>query len=347
MACHPRILAFLLPGLVFLSAWPSPAQQRPATAGPVRTFSLSGSLRYGDTGKSAENIRVDLRRFTGETISTAFTRSNGRFAFSGLTRGNYILVVEQEGFETIREEVEIQDIDRRGVFLSLRRPLKFTTRSASDSVSVRELGLPKKAREALEKGRQQLFQKKDSKKSIRYFRKAIDESPAYYEAYHLMGLAYGEMGNPKEAEMAYRKAIELSGDQFAEAQISLAGLYCNLKRFPEAEQAARRGLEIDSSLWRGHYHLAQAAFGMNHLPEAEENIRQAITLQPDFADSHLLYANIHIRRHDYPALLVELDEYLRLAPDGPFSASAREMRAAVQKQLAAAQKESPAPSSKP
>jgi len=341
------MLAFLVSGLLFLSAWPSAAQQRPSPGGSVRTYSLTGALRYRDSGKAAENIRVDLKRFTGETVSSSFTRSNGAFEFGGLPRGNYILVVEQEGFEAIRERVEILNMDRRGIFLSLSRPLTVATPPTSETVSVRELSLPQKAREAFEKGHQQLFEEKDAKGSIRHFREAIDELPTYYEAYHLMGLAYAEMGKRKEAEGSYRKAIELSGDTFADAQISLAGFFCDLKRFTQAERAARRGSELDSSQWRGHYHLARALFGMNRLAEAEESLRQAIFLEPQYPDLHLLYANIHIRRQDYPALLADLDEYLRLAPDGPFSASAREMRTSIQNQLAGSQKGSPSKPPKP
>jgi hypothetical protein len=43
-----------------------------------------------------------------------------------------------------------------------------------------------------------------------------------------------------------------------------------------------------------------------------------------------LLANIHIQRKDYPALLRDLDDYLRLAPLGPEADQARKTREHVQ-----------------
>jgi hypothetical protein len=45
---------------------------------------------------------------------------------------------------------------------------------------------------------------------------------------------------------------------------------------------------------------------------------------------YLLLANIHIQRKDYPALLRDLDDYLRLAPLGPEADQARKTRERVQ-----------------
>jgi hypothetical protein len=73
----------------------------------------------------------------------------------------------------------------------------------------------------------------------------------------------------------------------------------------------------------------------------------AIKGNPSFAGAYLLLANIHLHKHDYPALKNDLDEYLRLDPNGPVSAQARQMREAVERDLAKAQDPSPTPPVKP
>jgi hypothetical protein len=67
-------------------------------------------------------------------------------------------------------------------------------------------------------------------------------------------------------------------------------------------------------------------FGLNRLVEAEESVRETLRLKTDFAQAHLLLADIHSREEDYRSLLSDLDEYLKLAPDGPASAKVNALR---------------------
>jgi len=46
-----------------------------------------------------------------------------------------------------------------------------------------------------------------------------------------------------------------------------------------------------------------------------------------------LLADIHSREEDYPSLVNDLDEYLKLAPDGPASARAKALRESAQGML--------------
>ena len=322
---------------LLLACAPHSAAQRQPSTELARTFVISGSVRLNDTLQAADMIKVDLKKFTGETVSTAYTRSNGEFEFTGLTRGSYYLVLEENEYEHIREQVEIFNADRRGITLYLRKPLTFTETSPGGSVvSKRELSMPKKARDAFLKGQGLLVEKQDSKGSIALFQRAIAEVPDYYEAYHLMGVAYAQNGQPAEAESAYQRAIDLSDGQFAGPYVSLAGLLCDLKRFADAAKFARKGLEVDANEWQAHYHLGRALYGLNQLADAEKSFGEVVLRRPAYPDVHLLFANIHMRKKDYPALLKDLDRYLELAPNGPASPSVREMKASVEKHMSQA-----------
>jgi hypothetical protein len=46
----------------------------------------------------------------------------------------------------------------------------------------------------------------------------------------------------------------------------------------------------------------------------------------DFPQAHLLLAEIHSREKNYSALVTDLNEYLKLSPDGPSSAAAKALR---------------------
>jgi ElaB/YqjD/DUF883 family membrane-anchored ribosome-binding protein len=57
-------------------------------------------------------------------------------------------------------------------------------------------------------------------------------------------------------------------------------------------------------------------------------------LKPEFAEAHLLLADIHSRQADYRALVDDLDEYLKVAPDNPSTARIKALRESAQAMLA-------------
>jgi regulator of sirC expression with transglutaminase-like and TPR domain len=54
---------------------------------------------------------------------------------------------------------------------------------------------------------------------------------------------------------------------------------------------------------------------------------------PNAAIVYRLLANIHMREKDYPALLEDIDAYLKIDPTSPAVAHAREMRAEVMQKI--------------
>ena len=336
--------------LVLFLLWTLPgwSQRKPAGAEPApRLYSIRGNVRFAANERVAEMIKVDLKRFTGEVVMTNFTRSNGEFEFSGLSNGVYILVVEEPGYEPVRENVEISNTSRAGILLYLKKPSQPSPSEPGHFVSVRELTLPQKARTAFQRGMDQLYEKKDIQGSLAHFQRAISELPTYYEAYHYMGVAYLDLGRTDEAEQAFRKSIELSQNRYADPHFALGALLSTRQSFTEAEAVVRRGLELDTNSWQGHYELARALFGLNRVPEAERSAHEARTRKIDFAPLYLLLANIHIRKRDYPTLLNDLDEFLKLDPGGPMSNQARQMRQTLQRALANAHNASAGDKPKP
>ena len=327
-----------------LSAVSASAQVRPPSGNVTpRTYYLRGSVRTSDDGRPMEMIKVDLKRMTGEVIGTTFTRSNGEFEFNGLRNGMHYLVVEEKGYEPVRESVEIFHSSRPGLLIFLKRPIVVVSSEPGNIVSAHELSLPRRAREAMQKGMDRLG-KQDLKGSLIQFQRAVAAVPTYYEAYHQMGVAHMRLGQATEAEQALRKSIELSEGRYSEAYFPLASLLSNQQRFGEAETLTRQGLGLDGNAWQGHYELARALVGLNRVDDAEKSAREARTRKPDFPPLHLVLANIHIRKRDYPALLEDLDTYLKLEPSGPLSDKARQMREAVGRALVNAQN---APSATP
>jgi tetratricopeptide (TPR) repeat protein len=204
------------------------------------------------------------------------------------------------------------------------------SRQSSYEVSVRELRIPPKALHDFEQGIE-LLAKKDPAGSLPHFQRAILEFAGYYEAYDRMGAADLKLWRIPEAEQAFRKSIGLSGGQYAHPLFALGAILNDQEKFAEAESVTRRGLDLDPDSWRGHYYLGLALCGLNRLVEAEKSVHEALHRKTDFPEAYLLLADIHGRERDYRSLVSDLNEYLKLAPDGPASARAKALRESAQR----------------
>jgi len=324
-----RLPLFLL--LLALSVLPGMAQSR------RDIFSIGGTIRDNIDQHAMENIQVTLKQLTGPLVNTVFTRGTGDFQFDGLHNGDYIVEIIVRDYQPVRETVTISGGSRLGLSIFLAKspgkvanPVKPALQL---SISAHQLSVPHKAHDEFEKGMTQIYLKSDYRGAITQFQLAIKDFPTYYEAFAEEGNAYYQLQEMEHAEEALRKSIDLSSGQYADSMFTLATLLTDTKRFTEAVTIARQGVSVDASSWRGPFELARALTALKQTDEAEKSAQQSRDLMPDNPPVYLLLANIHIQRRDYPALIRDLDDYLRLSPTGPEADQARKTREHVQSLL--------------
>ena len=199
-------------------------------------------------------------------------------------------------------------------------------------VSVRELSIPPKALHAFDQGIE-LLARKDAAGSLPHFQRAIAQFARYYEAYYRMGEADLRLWHVADAEQAFRKSIELSGGQYAQAWLALGAVLVDQKKYAEAEGVTRKGLDLDPASWAGHYYLGFALLGMNRLAEAENSVLEALRRKTDSMEALRLLVDIHAHERNHGAMLKDLEEYLKLDPDSPTSVKARALLETVQRIL--------------
>lgn len=79
-------------------------------------------------------------------------------------------------------------------------------------------------------------------------------------------------------------------------------------RFPEAEKAFRRAIEIDSSDEASKYHLAFTLIERKAgLEEAASLLEDAIRLRPDFADAHYQLGKLYVEKNDVQKAISHLE----------------------------------------
>jgi len=213
---------------------------------------------------------------------------------------------------------------------SHQSPLDYT----AAVVSVHELSIPGKARDAYNKGVRRL-NVKDWVGSVPEFQRAIKSFPGFYEAYDMLGVAQLAMQSWQDAESSFRKSLDLSLGQYAAPRFGLGLILCiHYQQFADAEEMVRDGLDLDPSDASGHFALAWVLYSVGRFTEAEQSAREAVRNKPAFAEPYLLLAEIHLRQNHSAVAIQDLDAYLKLDPDSPRSARAKAARADAQRALA-------------
>jgi len=291
---------------------------------------IFGTVYVGAGNRPIDGVLVNIRSLPGGSFVSVLTDWSGRFQVRGLDPGMYEIVVEEPGYEPTRVSVQLLRGPSPPLELPLRASNSSPVRRTDYAVSVRELRIPVKARNAFDKGLQRLA-KNDAAGSRTQFAQATAVFPDYYEAYYHIGVADLRLGREEEAAQAFQRAIDLSRGRYAWAQFALGLLFCRREEYAEAETVIRQGLDQDGGSATGHLLLSLTLFHLNRLEEAEKSAREALLRKRGFAWSYLVLADVYGRTGEHARQLQNLDAYLKLEPNGPASERVRAVREVVQR----------------
>jgi tetratricopeptide (TPR) repeat protein len=293
-------------------------------------LTINGNVYYDDGNQPAPHVLVQLQGSEGSSRQQEETTESGWFEFRRLGGGTYVLLVDVQGYERVARTVDMSFMPEKGVVLRLKSlPGGKNTAGGTGSVSAHELSMPAKARDLMSAGKKKLYTDKNAQGALEDFQSAIAAAAGYYEAYYQVGMAYVSLGKRDDAEISFRKSIELSSDKYCEADIGLGTLMLDRLDFAQGEKTVRRGVELNPDYWLGQYELGRALLNQDKLAEALKSADQAKSLAPSAAVVYRLLSNIHLRQKDYPALLADIDSYVKLDPDSAAGIRAKQLRAQV------------------
>jgi tetratricopeptide (TPR) repeat protein len=291
-----------------------------------RESDIAGTVRIEAGDQPIPGVRVELRTFGGGIAHSAIiTGSRGEFLFGQFRAGHYEIIAELEGYQVTHQVVEVPSFEQTNVVVRLRKQLVASSPSG-DTTTAHELAIPEKARAAYQKGVAKADSHADYKGAVLEFQRAINNYRDYYEAYSEMGMAYVRLKDFPAAEKALRRSVEMSEQKYPPPLILLSMLLNDQNRPVDAEPIARQAISADPNAWRGSYELSRALLGLRRLPEAEASAYAARDLKPENPEIYLLLSEIHRRTQNPPALLQDLDSYLKLAPQGPAAPQVRQLR---------------------
>jgi tetratricopeptide (TPR) repeat protein len=293
---------------------------------------ISGTVLLKGNNRPASQVAVKLKSHAVGIFRSILTDFDGHFEVKNLPASTYEIVVDEPGYEPAQTNAQL-DGSTSNLVLYLKSSNLAQTEQNRYTVSARELMIPGKAQHEYEKGLGSLA-KKDLPASLSHFTKAVQTFPDFYEAYYHLGVAETKLGRLDEAMQAFQKAIDLSGGKHAWAEFGVGYVLYLEGKAEEAVTIIRKGLELDGSSADGYLVLGMALLRVNRLDEAERSAREALLRNPNFAQAHVVLADVYGRRHEYGAQLQDLDAYLKLEPNGPEGEQVRQAREVVLRILA-------------
>ena len=290
---------------------------------------VSGRAYDEQTHQILNRVEITLRGASGVMESQVVTNESGRFDFGNVARGNYQIEARVNGYERYSTAISVGGGESRGMTIYLKRSPENQEATTSSTVSVHELSMPKKARDIMYSGKQKVYFGKNLDAGLADFQSAVSLAPDYYEAYYQIGMTYLQLSKRDDADNNFRKSFELSKGTYGEPLIGMGTILLDKAENVAGEKTIRHGLELSPNFWLGYYELGRACLAEDHLADARKASEQARSLMPNAPSIYRLLANVHMREKDYPALLEDIDTYLKIDPNSAAGAHAREMRAEV------------------
>lgn len=316
--------------VVALLVAPAPGwSQFSASAG----YSLTGTVFSEGGNQRVENATVELCDGQGNRLAETRSNGGGEFSFRGIRPESYVLRIRAEGFETLEVHEDLSLSSDRGISINLKPTRKAEALPDRPTISAHELSMPGAAQDLMTSGKKKLYQEKNAQGALNDFEAATKKAPNYYEAFYQAGMACLTLQNENEAEKRFRKSVEISQTKYSDADIALGTLLLRHNGNTEGEAFLRQGLALNPESWPGQFELGKLELSRGRLRPALEAAQKAESLAPSQPIVYRLLSMVHLQEKNYPALLADLDNYIRLDPDSPAGVRAKELRAETERKV--------------
>jgi cytochrome c-type biogenesis protein CcmH/NrfG len=200
------------------------------------------------------------------------------------------------------------------------------------SISLVSMMAPKAAKKSYEQGLQALLKNKPSD-AAKDFEKAVAIYPQYADAWVSLGKLRIEQQAIEPGRTAFKKAIE-ADPKVVTPYMELGLLAAKDANWKESGEYLDRAVELDPvDFPQAWYADAVANFNLGKYDAAEKGARAAVKLDPRHVNPRSCYllGMVLNEKHDYAGAAAELTEFIKLAPNAPDLAQAKEELARLEK----------------
>ena len=339
-----KVASMLSVALILLSSAPRPALGQ-ARGG--NNFVISGRVIV-PLAHFQDLFEVVLVENLEQTVQATVADSQGRYRFTGIGRGTYYITVKLEGFEDVRQRVDVGNLAETIVNIILDfkeertviKPAADFSGEETEIIDAAELGkkYPSKIVDELKAANNDV-RDKDFVRAQARLEAIVRDAPDLYDAHQLLGVIYQKQSRYRDAESEFRTAADLRPASAA-PMINLGSLYIE-----EAEATSNRGtaaarrvlnealgsltaaVKLNPNAAFAYYLLGVTYYRSAFYEDAEENLKRAVTLDSRLLDSRLALTNVYIRMQEWQNAIAQLDAYLASNPRPEARAEVESMRA--------------------
>jgi len=291
-------------------------------------------------------FEVLLLQNAEQLVQATVADSQGRYRFTGLFRGTYYIQVRIEGFQEVRQRVDLNSDSIVNIIMDFQeeRTVKPATDLSGEDLEVVDISdLSKTHAAAAEKMKaaNKEIQSGNFAKALPLLEEVVRDVPDFYQAQRTLGTVYQKLARYRDAESAYRTAADLKQTSAAPL-INLAGLYIE-----EADASMSQGSSVVrgilneslASLYAAlklkpdapfaYYLLGITYYKSAFYEDAEENLKRSLELAPDLLEAHLALANVYIKIQEWSNAIAHLDAYLAASPRTEVRDQVQAMRSRV------------------
>ncbi len=281
--------------------------------------SIEGRVRFGNGINVPTGIKVRLKTAEGSPVDERLISSDGEYAFEGVLRTHYRLVIAAEGYLPVDREVDLTRAESRVVVnLELTPAQKTEQKAASGIALVTDLRAPAKAQKEYARGARAL-EERHYPEARKHYEKAIDEYPCYARAQADLALTLYAAHELAGSEAALKKAIECE-PSFLDAYAQLGQLLNAEKRFAESETLLQQALRRGPAVWQLDYQLGLAEYGLGEYSKAEETYLKVRSLNSSPpSELFIKLSDVYVKQRAFDKAYEELQAYLHADPNGQFA----------------------------
>jgi tetratricopeptide (TPR) repeat protein len=282
---------------------------------------IEGSV-YSPNRMPVENVYVELMNDTYSTLSRVKTTSSGRFSFSGLSTGKFLVKALPAGLPYLEQtqEVYIQNFTRQtsdiayvDFYLVADKKVNNTAEKPPESIFVQEV--PPAAQKLFEEGKKDLNKNLDT--GFAKIEQSLSIFSNYFDALNLLGKEYVVRKNYEKAYPYMLKAIDINPRSFSN-YFRLAYSFYQIKQYPAALEAARASTILVPDSIDAHQLYGTILRIDGRYEDAEKSLLKANALaNGKNVETHWQLSLLYNRLNKNKAAIDELETVLKLAPDFP------------------------------
>jgi len=245
-----------------------------------------------DGCNSYSDFVVVVQDVTRNPIGSFNVASDGSIDMYGIGSGTYTVAVKTRAGSTIHSEMLYIGANSApvSIHISEEEVPKTVDRKDGDTVSVAQLRhkVPKHARKEYDKA-EQAMSKRDVEGSLEHLKRATEIDPEYLEAHNNLGARLLMLGKTQDALNVLHHAAQIDPSS-AFVQTNIAVALMTLQQYPEAEQAARRAISLQSNDPKARYVLALTLYGQRKFtPETVSLLQRS---QEQFPNARIAFATV-------------------------------------------------------